>query len=193
MTGEFTDYTARYGALLEEDKLSFRQTLSALSPGATPSDIDRIARMMAINHLLDLPAVSLSSGQTRRARIAAGLLTKPALLILEDPMAGLDVNSRGQVSDILGRVNEGDIRIVLVLRGKRVEVMPDWITHICDVRQGRAWVGTRQDWEGRYVSSTDSTASNEAAEGEQKPAQGSPVVTLRDISISYGDGARPVS
>ena len=192
-TGEFTDYTARYGALQEEDKLSFRQTLSALATSPSPEEISRVAKTMAIDHLLDLPSVSLSSGQTRRARIAAALLTRPVLLLLEDPMAGLDTASREEVSRVLGNLNEsGDIRIVLVLRGKGAGSMPEWVTEICEVKEGELWIGRRREWEGR--ERVVGPESKEVMEGETKQvqAQGDAVVVLRDVSVSYGEGTRPV-
>lgn len=48
------------------------------------------ARRVGIEHLLDVPFVGLSNGQTRRARLAIGLLKAPRLLIVEEPFAGLD-------------------------------------------------------------------------------------------------------
>ena len=194
-SGEFTDYTARYGALQEEDKLSFRETLSALHPPPTRKHIEEVARTMQIDQLLDFPAVSLSSGQTRRARIAAALLTKPVLLLLEDPMAGLDMKSREQVSQILGRVNaEGERRIVLVLRGKGGS-MPKWITDVCEVKNGDVWIGSRVDYE-RRKSDTEDAGRLEVIKDDTNPEAPlqakEPVVALEDVSISYGEGSRPV-
>jgi ABC-type molybdenum transport system ATPase subunit/photorepair protein PhrA len=193
-TGEFTDFTARYGALQEEDKLSFRQTLSALHPAPSDLDIERAAEIMRITHLLDLPSVSLSSGQTRRARIAAALLTRPALLLLEDPMAGLDVRSREEVSRILGELNQrGDIRVVLVLRGKGAEDIPAWVTDVCEVRGRDAWIGSRDEWDGRTLAEgvEESAKVEEIVEAEEDvPAE--PLVRLQDVTVSYGEGTRQV-
>jgi energy-coupling factor transporter ATP-binding protein EcfA2 len=191
-TGDFTDFTARYGALQEEDRLSFRQTLSALHPTPSAEEIEEVAKVMKIHHLLDLPSVSLSSGQTRRARIAAAILTKPVLLLLEDPMAGLDVGSREEVSRTLGELNaRGDIRIALVQRGKGKGDVPDWITDVCEVREGNVWVGPRSDWEGTredvIVDRQDTTLDQ--VEGSSRD----PVVRLQDVFVSYGEGTRPVS
>jgi hypothetical protein len=191
-TGEFTDFTARYGALQEEDKLSFRQTLSALHPTPSEGDIEKVAKVMRIDHLLDLPSVSLSSGQTRRARIAAALLSKPVLLFLEDPMAGLDIASREEVSRTLGELNaSGDIRIALVQRGKSKGDVPDWITDVCEVREGNVWVGPREEWEENTHDETQSHQEETATPTAQSTQE--PVIRLQDVSVSYGEGTRPVS
>ena len=192
-SGEFTDFTARYGALQEEDKLSFRETLSALHPIPTSKDIEDVAKVMRIDHLLDLPSVSLSSGQTRRARIAAALLSKPVLLLLEDPMAGLDVGSREEVSKTLGDLNsQGDIRIALVQRGKSKGDVPEWITDICEVRAGNVWIGPRDEWEQR-IHGDSKAERDDPPTGIMVESAEEPVVRLQDVSVSYGEGTRPVS
>lgn len=160
---------------------------------------------MRISHLLDLPSVSLSSGQTRRARIAAALLTRPALLLLQEPMAGLDIASRAEVSRILDDLNQqGEIRVVLVLRGKG-GALPDWVTDVVDVRQGNAWVGSKAQWQAeRNPGSPDgrmseeghqlpdgSTHESSALSSTKSPGR-EPVVQLQDVSVSYGEGSRPV-
>ncbi|ORX40598.1 P-loop containing nucleoside triphosphate hydrolase protein [Kockovaella imperatae] len=197
-TGEFTDFTARYGALQEDDKITFRQTLSSLDPTPPPDAIESVSKKMQIDHLLDLPSVSLSSGQTRRARIAAALLTKPVLLIFEDPMSGLDVNSRDQVSAILGEINaKCDPAIVLVLRGKTGDI-PAWVTDICEIRDGNVWIGSREVWEQEKAASIGSDihqSSPEVIESSSPPSANEaiePVVAMSRVSISYGEGSRPV-
>jgi ABC-type molybdenum transport system ATPase subunit/photorepair protein PhrA len=149
---------------------------------------------MRITHLLDLPSVSFSSGQTRRGRIASALLTRPVLLLLEDPMAGLDIKSRAEVSKVLGELDsEGDIRVVLVLRGKG-EGLPDWVENVVDIRSGNVWIGDRSEWE-RLSASTASieevTVNDKSAEKPEK-REGKPVVELNGVTVSYGEGTREV-
>lgn len=148
---------------------------------------------MRIHHLLDLPSVSLSSGQTRRARIAAALLTRPVLLLLEDPMAGLDVGSRAQVSQTLGELNAlGDIRIALILRGKGSADVPEWITDICDIQAGNAWIGPKSEW-ARPGDGSSHIREDGSETGQSKlREEAEPVVTLNNVSVTYGEGTRPV-
>lgn len=151
---------------------------------------------MRIDHLLDLPSVSLSSGQTRRGRIAAALLSKPVLLVLEDPMAGLDVSSREEVSRTLGDLNaQGDIRIAVVQRGKGKGDIPEWITDICEVQNGDAWVGPRAEWERRQGEDETASSPKEHPTGTEISLDSSvePIIRLQDVSVSYGEGTRPVS
>ena len=87
-TGEFSDYTARYHSLQESDRLTLLQTIlwlldpDPLHGGKKGEKEARWAtRLVGIEHLLDVPFVGLSNGQTRRARLALALLKKPKLLM----------------------------------------------------------------------------------------------------------------
>lgn len=151
---------------------------------------------MKIAHLLKLPLISLSSGQTRRARIAAALLTRPEMLMLEDPLAGLDVASRKEVANVLGKVNADGIRLVLVLRGKgkgKEAVLPDWVTDVVDVRQGEVWIGSKAEFETEKLAAlgaskdTSKVDANKRQEMLARRRELEPVVEMDDVSVAYGD------
>lgn len=166
-----------------------------LHPRPSDEDIERVAKLMRIGHLLDLPTVSFSSGQTRRGRIASALLTRPVLLLLEDPMAGLDVPSRKEVSNLLGELNASEtIKIVLILRGKGGEEMPTWITDVAEVRNGEVWIGKRDEYEQKHAEEqVRNQAKVEQVAEKSDEVPGEPVIKLDGVSVSYGEGTRQVS
>lgn len=93
--GEFTDYTARYFGIRKDDEDAFtlKEHLRkyAKNEGLAEKDEDAViyntARMLKLDHLLEIPLIALSNGQTRRARIARALLTRPEVLVLEEPFS----------------------------------------------------------------------------------------------------------
>lgn len=91
VSGEFTDYTSRYGGLREEDRLTlFEHLQEYLQAAGLPSNMETIhdfASRFEMSHLLPMPLVALSNGQTRRARVVRALLAKPELLVLEEPFS----------------------------------------------------------------------------------------------------------
>ena len=97
-SGEFTDFTARYFGIRkdEEDALTLRGHLKKFSLGALADNkatdgsfLLDIVTALKLDTLLDIPLVGLSNGQTRRARIARALITRPEVLVLEEPFSTL--------------------------------------------------------------------------------------------------------
>ncbi len=48
---------------------------------------DELIDKVGLTSFLDLPLVALSNGQTRRARIVKAILSKPELLLLDEPLS----------------------------------------------------------------------------------------------------------
>jgi ABC-type molybdenum transport system ATPase subunit/photorepair protein PhrA len=196
-TGEFTDYTARYGSLEPEDRELTRDRMLSFFTGENEDlgkrNVDLAMVAMELMHVRDIPAIALSSGQTRRMRLGLGIMMRPQLLILEDPMAGLDKLSRVTVSEILSDINatQDNPRVMVVLRDMGEETLADWITNVIEVRDGNVWVGTRDEYDARQEKPDASDRGEELPDGNTSSSE-LPVVRLRGASVSYGEGSRQV-
>ena len=89
--GAFFDYTTRYGAVRDEaDRVTLRGTLYP-SGGELTLDqqhlLEKLVEHMDLSSLMDLPIITLSNGQTRRARIMKAILGQPELLLLDEPLS----------------------------------------------------------------------------------------------------------
>ena len=51
---------------------------------------------------LDTPLASLSDGYKRRAALAVALVRRPSVLLLDEPLAGLDWRARADIASVLG-------------------------------------------------------------------------------------------
>ncbi|KAJ5869730.1 hypothetical protein N7455_004671 [Penicillium solitum] len=132
--------SARYESYREETDWTLLQYLrgqTSLNPmegeeEGTLHDEDflqRTVRSLELGNLLTLPVSSLSNGQTRRARIAKAILSKPELLLLDEPFMGLDPVAVRKISKLLHELAKKSApRLVLAQRPQ--DKVPDWITHI---------------------------------------------------------------
>ncbi len=65
--------------------------------------------------LLDVSPLSLSGGQKRRVAIAGVLAMEPEILILDEPMAGLDPAGRDEILELLARIHQEKQMTVLLV------------------------------------------------------------------------------
>ncbi|HET8604655.1 MAG TPA: ABC transporter ATP-binding protein [Marmoricola sp.] len=81
------------GGLLKD--LTVRETARYMaSLFATSGDVDDALARAGISHLADRKVVKCSGGEQQRLRFALALLPDPALLLLDEPTTGMDVEGR---------------------------------------------------------------------------------------------------
>jgi len=78
--------------------------------------VRRSMRLMELDFdgLKDLSPFELSGGQKRRVAIAGVLATEPKILILDEPVAGLDPSGRSHLMNLIGRLNAEGVTIIMI-------------------------------------------------------------------------------
>jgi len=92
---------------------------------------------LGIEGLADQPYQVLSQGEKQRVLIARALVNRPALLILDEPCAGLDPVSRERFLDDLGRLAETPESPTILLVTHHVEEIRPWIDNLLVLKEGR--------------------------------------------------------
>ncbi|SEQ61348.1 molybdate transport system ATP-binding protein [Azotobacter beijerinckii] len=88
---------------------------------------ERVLELLGIGHLLDRLPGRLSGGERQRVGIARALLTSPRLLLLDEPLAALDLKRKNEILPYLERLHdELDTPMLLVSHS------PDEVARLAD-------------------------------------------------------------
>jgi energy-coupling factor transport system ATP-binding protein len=92
--------------------------------GDAPADraraVEEVALALAIPHLLDRAVDTLSGGELQRVSLAAALVTRPRLILLDEPTSQLDPVAGDELIWLLRRLNE-EWGVAVLLAEHRLE------------------------------------------------------------------------
>ncbi len=110
--------------------MSVRENVILGRPDASDQDIADALAVAQAGFVYDLPwgldtrvgeqGLSLSGGQRQRLALARAVVARPSVLVLDDPLSALDVNTEALVEEALARVLEGTTALLVVHRPSTV-------------------------------------------------------------------------
>ncbi|MDP2134970.1 MAG: molybdenum ABC transporter ATP-binding protein [Sulfuritalea sp.] len=96
-----------------------------------------IIEMLGIGHLLDRTPGRLSGGERQRVAIARALLTAPRLLLMDEPLAALDLARKQEILPYLERLRD-ELDIPLIYVSHAADEVARLADHIVVMDGGRA-------------------------------------------------------
>lgn len=107
--------------------------------------IQRVTAQLGITELKDADVGRLSGGEAQRVALARGLVLEPAVLLLDEPTASLDVTVRRRFREELGRVMRERAQSVLLITHDPSDAF-DLADRVAVMEGGRiVQVGTPED------------------------------------------------
>ena len=95
-----------YDYLTSREFLNFYGHLFGLWGGSLDRRVDELLELVGMSHAKDLQLRKFSKGMLQRVGIAQALINDPELVVLDEPMSGLDPIGRKEVRDLIFRLKE---------------------------------------------------------------------------------------
>jgi molybdate transport system ATP-binding protein len=108
-------YQQRYNSSDSEDAATVEEYLGSVT--ASRKDIywtlENVIGLLKLGTLRSEQLIKLSNGETKRLMLAAALLKNPVLLLLDNPLTGLDVKTRGEFDLIMNEIVASGINVIM--------------------------------------------------------------------------------
>jgi len=197
----------RFGCVFQEARLfphlSVRQNLQYgawFAPKAeSPESLERIVGMLGIGALLDRKPGKLSGGEKSRVAIGRALLSRPHLLLMDEPLSALDDARKAEILPYLERLRD-ETKIPIVYVSHSLAEVARLANRVVVLRDGHVEaVGPVVDVLSRpaLAEAPDRREAGALIEGRVEsstPAHGLTVVALKSVRLYLpGKSLRPGS
>jgi lipopolysaccharide export system ATP-binding protein len=111
--GYLPQETSIFRGLSVEKNIRAVLELSEPDPAARAATLERLLDDFGLARLRDAPAMGLSGGERRRAEIARALAADPSIMLLDEPFAGIDPISIGDIRDLVKALKARGIGVLI--------------------------------------------------------------------------------
>lgn len=120
---------ALFSTMTVRDQLAFALVVRRAGRDVIARRVSELAEMLEISHLLKRYPAGLSGGEQQRVALGRALAFRPSTLCLDEPLSALDDSTRGQIMELLKRVQRDTGVSVLHITHNRNEA-----SELADVR-----------------------------------------------------------
>ena len=83
---------------------------------------EEVMDQLHLTHIAERPVTTLSGGESQRVAIAQAIAQKTPVLLLDEPFAAQDVDSRKRIINLLKSLAEGGTTVVVVAHSNEIDL-----------------------------------------------------------------------
>jgi molybdate transport system ATP-binding protein len=140
---DFREFSGNIHEITTVSDLILNRMDHAVKPAQYRKALDQVAAQLRIAALLERDIKSLSLGEMNTVLIAKAVIKKPNLLILDEPFAGLDKQSRVFLAETINDLMRQDLQVILITH--RFEEITPNITHVLLLKNGKVFMSGRKE------------------------------------------------
>ena len=134
---------------------------------------EALLKLFRLEDSLDKYIITLSSGELRKYQLIKALMSKPRILILDNPFIGLDAETRQQLRDLLKLIaDEQHIDLYLVLA--KTDDMPDYVEK-------------KIEFPLSTLNTLSTPSTPNIPSSQTPPLSSDEVIQMRNVTIRYGE------
>lgn len=182
-------YQQRYNSSDSEDALmvsDYLNSISAANANQQNWDYDRTIKLLKLTPLLNKQLIKLSNGETKRLMIAAALLKNPLLLLLDNPLAGLDIETRAEFNTIVDEIAASGITVIMATSPHEI---PKAFTHMGILQNGTLNLAAKENYNPDQAELAKEAHHRFDLSGLTSQYPSPPyhdIVRMTDVHIQYG-------
>lgn len=126
-----------YGSLLQN--LQLKAAVEGIPNEDIDSELDKIINFLGLTKYKHLKWSEISTGYRLRFELARVLIGKPQLLVLDEPIANLDINAQQQfLSDLKEIAESKEYPIAVILSSQQLHEIETIATQMIFLKEGKA-------------------------------------------------------
>ncbi len=98
---------------IEQNILAILQTRKDLNAAAQRQELEKLMGEFHLEHVRHSLGMSVSGGERRRCEIARALASNPKFILLDEPFAGVDPISVGDIKDVITTLKQKGIGVLI--------------------------------------------------------------------------------
>ncbi len=180
-------YQQRFNSCDSEDADTVADYLSAIKVIKAGGywTFNKVIERLNLLLLLDKQLIKLSNGETKRLLLASALIKNPLLLLLDNPLNGLDVASRNDFNELIREISDSGISIIMATTPAEI---PEAISHVAVLDQGKIIFKGLSDQfkpENLLFGQSEMINKNELVASSDWPSYQT-IIGMDNVSIRYG-------